>query len=169
MSADSAIVVQASREQDVQDLAARVAALVRPPLIVHLVGPLGAGKTVFARAFIHALGYSGRVKSPTYALLEQYPARFGEASGQVLHVDLYRLVDPEELEFVGLTDLLDETTVLLVEWPEKGGAFVPPPDLVVRLADDPRDDAPERRSVILETPDPGLRERLSEVLSAFSS
>lgn len=169
MSKDSRVVLQAEHEADVQGLAAWLAAIVRPPLTIHLVGPLGAGKTVFARAFIHALGHPGRVKSPTYALLEQYPARFGDTEGQVLHVDLYRLVDPEELEFVGLTDLLDERTVLLVEWPEKGGAFVPPPGLLVRLADDPQEGARERRSVILETGDPELGRHLPEALSTFSS
>lgn len=169
MNGVSQIVLQAQREQDVQDLAARVAALVRPPLTIHLEGPLGAGKTVFARAFIRALGHPGRVKSPTYALLEQYPVRFGGSEGQVLHVDLYRLVDPEELEFVGLLDLLDETTVLLVEWPEKGGLLVPPAGLIVRLEDDPAEDAPERRSIILETADPGLREQLAASVLTFSS
>lgn len=165
MTDESAIEFTAHSEEDVQALARAAAGIVQPPLVLHLEGPLGAGKTVFARAFVHALGHEGRVKSPTYALLEQYPACFASGPGQVLHVDLYRLADPEELEYVGLVDLLDDHTVLLVEWPEKGGAFVPPPGLVVRLHDDPAEAAPERRIVILETADSSLRERLSEVLS----
>ena len=165
MTDESAIQFTAHSERDVLALARAIAGVVQPPLVLHLEGPLGAGKTVFARAFVHALGHEGRVKSPTYALLEQYPARFATGDGQVLHVDLYRLADPEELEYVGLVDLLDDHTVLLVEWPETGGVFVPPPGLVVRLLDDPAEATPERRTVILETRDSGLRECLAEVLS----
>lgn len=100
------------------------------PLVIWLEGDLGAGKTAFARGLILALGYSGRVKSPTFGLLEHYPL----ASLQVLHLDLYRIGDPGELEFLGIEDLLDEQTVLLIEWPDKGGAWVPRPDFVLRFA-----------------------------------
>ena len=97
---------------------------------IWLEGDLGAGKTAFARALIHALGYSGRVKSPTYGLLEHYqlPGR------QVLHMDLYRIGDPGELEFLGIPDLLDENTILLIEWPERGEGWIPNPDFIFRFA-----------------------------------
>ena len=72
----------------------------------------------------------GRVKSPTYGLLEQYQL----ASGQVLHMDLYRINDPGELEFLGLADLLDEQTILLIEWPDKGGQWLPEPDFIFEFA-----------------------------------
>ena len=85
--------------------------------VVWLQGDLGAGKTLFARAFIHALGYEGYVKSPSYGLLETYRA----GGLQILHLDLYRIEDPEELEFLAIRDLFDEATVLLVEWPDRGG------------------------------------------------
>ncbi len=100
------------------------------PLVIWLEGDLGAGKTTFARGLIHALGYKGRVKSPTYGLLEHYQLE----SLQVLHMDLYRISDPGELEFLGLEDLLDERTILLVEWPDKGGSWLPEPDFIFRFA-----------------------------------
>jgi tRNA threonylcarbamoyladenosine biosynthesis protein TsaE len=87
---------------------------------------LGSGKTTFARALIRALGYNGRVKSPTYGLLEYYPLE----QMQVLHLDLYRIGDADELEFLGLADLFDENTIVLVEWPEKSGRWLPEPDFV---------------------------------------
>ncbi len=100
------------------------------PLVIWLEGDLGTGKTTFARSLIHALGYKGRVKSPTYGLLEHY-----QLDGlQVLHMDLYRIGDPGELEFLGIDDLLDERTILLVEWPDRGGYWLPGPDFVFRFA-----------------------------------
>jgi len=114
-------------EAALQALAARFAAAVRPPLVIYLCGDLGAGKTTFARAYIQALGFAGYVKSPSYGLLETY-----RVSGQtVLHLDLYRIEDPGELEYLALRDLYDETSVLLVEWPDRGGTELPAPDLVL--------------------------------------
>ncbi len=98
---------------------------IRTPLVIFLKGDLGAGKTTFARAFIHALGYQGYVKSPSYGLLESYRA----GGIAVLHLDLYRIEDPEELDYLAIRDLYDAETVLLVEWPEKGVRHLPPPDL----------------------------------------
>ena len=106
------------------------AADLRLPLVIWLQGDLGAGKTSFARALIHALGYKGRVKSPTYGLLEQYRI----ASLQVLHMDLYRINDPGELEFLGLEDLLDDKTIVLIEWPDKGGDWLPEPDFIFEFS-----------------------------------
>ena len=92
-------------EAAVARLAARFAEAVQPPLVLYLRGDLGAGKTTFARAYIHALGYQGYVKSPSYGLLETY-----EAGGfNILHLDLYRIEDPEELEYLALRDLFGET------------------------------------------------------------
>src|SRR5690606_20877998 len=99
-------------------------------LVVHLYGDLGAGKTTLVRGFLAGAGYRGRVKSPTYTLLEPYPLPFGEA----VHLDLYRLADPEELEFLGLRDLDDRSRWLLIEWPEKGEGHVPAADLVCRIS-----------------------------------
>lgn len=117
-------------ERELALFANKFAGNLQLPLVIWLRGDLGAGKTAFARALIQALGYQGRVKSPTYGLLEQYQL----ASLQVLHMDLYRINDPGELEFLGLTDLLDERTILLVEWPDKGGSWLPEPDLIFNFA-----------------------------------
>ena len=111
-------------EQDLDAFAQKFAERIQAPLIIWLVGDLGAGKTTFARALIHALGHPGRVKSPTYGLLEQYQLE----SLQVIHMDLYRIGDPDELEFLGVADMLDDQTILLIEWPERGGHWFSEPD-----------------------------------------
>lgn len=85
------------------------------PLLLGLTGPLGAGKTTLARGLLKALGVSGRIKSPSYALIEPYET----TGGPVHHLDLYRIEEPGELEFLGLPDFLDEPGLVLVEWPEK--------------------------------------------------
>ncbi|MGN6513507.1 MAG: tRNA (adenosine(37)-N6)-threonylcarbamoyltransferase complex ATPase subunit type 1 TsaE [Lysobacteraceae bacterium] len=105
--------------------------------VVHLHGDLGAGKSSLARAWLRALGVTGAIRSPTYTLAEHYPyadARLPEG-GQALHLDLYRIGDPGELEFLALDDAA--ATLWLVEWPERGGPALPPPDLAIDLAVDP--------------------------------
>jgi len=114
-------------EAAVQNLAAAFEQAVEPPLVIYLRGDLGAGKTTFARAYIHALGYEGYVKSPSYGLLEIYRV----STRSVLHLDLYRIEDAEELEYLAIRDQFDEHTVLLVEWPDRGAGFLPGPDLVL--------------------------------------
>ena len=100
--------------------------------IVFLYGDLGAGKTTLARGLLRASGLTGTLRSPTYTLMEPYQAG---AQG-FLHLDLYRLTDPTEVENLGLRDYPPESTIWLVEWPERGEGFLPAPDLVVRLAPD---------------------------------
>ena len=97
--------------------------------VVHLHGDLGAGKSTLARAWLRALGVTGAVRSPTYTLVERYPLAGG---GEALHLDLYRIGDAGELEFLGLDDA--DARLWLVEWPERGLAALPAPDLRVRLA-----------------------------------
>ena len=110
-------------------LGTRLADALPPGCIVYLRGELGAGKTTLVRGLVHALGHSGPVRSPTYTLLEPYTV----AGRQIVHLDLYRLVDPEELEFLGLRDFLDGRSILLVEWPERGRGFLPVADLIIEL------------------------------------
>lgn len=98
------------------------------PAAVHLHGELGAGKSTLARALLRALGVQGPIRSPTYTLVERYPVPGGEA----WHLDLYRIGDAGELDFLGLDEA--EPVLWLVEWPERGAGALPPPDLEVALA-----------------------------------
>jgi tRNA threonylcarbamoyladenosine biosynthesis protein TsaE len=110
-------------------LGARLADALPPGCVVYLRGELGAGKTTLVRGLVRALGHAGPVRSPTYTLLEPYTV----AGRQIVHLDLYRLADPEELEFLGLRDFLDGRSIFLVEWPERGSGFLPPADLIIEL------------------------------------
>ncbi|ESQ13687.1 MAG TPA: tRNA (adenosine(37)-N6)-threonylcarbamoyltransferase complex ATPase subunit type 1 TsaE [Chromatiaceae bacterium] len=97
--------------------------------LVFLRGDLGVGKTTLVRGLLRGLGYPGAVRSPSYTLIEPY-----EIGGQqIYHLDLYRLGDAEELEYLGLRDLLDGEALLLVEWPERGAGVLPCPDLIIDL------------------------------------
>lgn len=105
--------------------AARALPVGAAPLIVYLVGDLGAGKTSFARGLLRSLGERGPVRSPTYGLVADYEL----PGGRVVHLDLYRLQDPEELENLGLRDLLDGSRLWLVEWPDRGAGLLPAADV----------------------------------------
>ncbi len=110
-------------------LGARLAQTLKPGLSVWLVGDLGAGKTTLARGLLRGLGFVGRVKSPTYTLVELYTlSRFN-----LYHFDLYRIADPDEWEDSGFREYFNQASVCLVEWPEKAHGVLPEPDLRVRL------------------------------------
>ena len=111
-------------------LGARLAEALKPGCIIYLHGELGAGKTTLARGLLHGLGHGGTVKSPTYTLVEPYQI----GPWRLFHWDLYRLADPEELEFLGLRDQLDSEAVLLIEWPERGAGVLPSAELDITIA-----------------------------------
>ena len=113
-----------------EHLGRQLAAAAPARAVVYLGGDLGAGKTTLARAFLRQLGVTGAVRSPTYTLIERYPV----AGGDVAHLDLYRIADPEELEFLGLDDLAADAHLWLVEWPERGTGALPSADLHIALA-----------------------------------
>jgi tRNA threonylcarbamoyladenosine biosynthesis protein TsaE len=100
------------------------------PASLHLEGDLGAGKTTCVRSFLRTLGVSGLIRSPTFTLVETYRLTALTA----VHVDLYRLTGPQEVEELGLRDYLGPDCLLLVEWPSKGARVLPPPDLALALS-----------------------------------
>ena len=109
-----------------QKLGASIAVVCELGCVIYLHGELGAGKTTLVRGFLHKLGHSGHVRSPTFTLVEPY--QFDDVS--VCHFDLYRLVDPEEFTYIGGRDYFTKQSICLIEWPERGKGFLPAADLI---------------------------------------
>ncbi len=126
-------------EDDTLALGRRLAPLLEPGMVIHLRGDLGAGKTTLARGLLRGLGYEGRVKSPTFTLLEPY--KFSRLN--LYHFDFYRFLDPEELDDAGFREYFNPQSACLIEWPEKA-PDLPPADLDITL-----EPAPEGRAVTL--------------------
>jgi len=117
-------------ENSTTQLGAEVAMVLHPGLVFYLVGDLGAGKTTLVRSVLRGLGYPGKVKSPTYTLVESYTV----SSLNLYHFDLYRFADPEEWEASGFREYFNAHTVSFVEWPEKAAGCLPPADVIIHLA-----------------------------------
>ena len=107
----------------------RFSTLVQPGLVVYLHGDLGAGKTTFVRGFLRGLGHQGKVKSPTYTLVEPYVV----SSYNIYHFDLYRFINEEEWESAGFRDYFNPSSICFVEWPEKAENLLPTPDIDIYL------------------------------------
>ncbi len=112
-----------------QMFGARVAQACPFKTMIYLEGELGAGKTTLVRGLLRQLGFEGPVKSPTYTLIEPYELRHRT----VFHLDLYRIADPQELDYLGIRDISREMSLCLVEWPDRGMDYLPDPDLLIRL------------------------------------
>ncbi len=144
-------------ENAMAELGAKLAHAVIPGSIIYLDGDLGAGKTTLVRGFLRSQGHKGAVKSPTFTVVEPYsldcskfynynelegvsklndnksPITDSKSKQKVYHFDLYRLEDPEELEYIGIRDYLDGQSIALVEWAEKGDGVLPRADLIIKI------------------------------------
>ena len=145
--------IHLANEAATQRLGELLADIVNELHSVWLAGDLGAGKTTLTRALLRAMGHEGAVKSPTFTLVEPY-----EINGRAVnHFDLYRLADPEELEYLGFSDYLGEALVL-IEWPEKAQGYLPEPDLEIDLRH-----LPEGREAYFKANNPVAQQFVSNI------
>ncbi len=124
------ITLELADEAATLSLGAKLAKAIRPGLVVFLHGDLGAGKTTLSRGLLHGAGFSGRVKSPTYTLVEPYVV----SGVDLYHFDLYRFTDAEEWEAAGFREYFNADSICLVEWPEKAAEILPKPDWDIFLS-----------------------------------
>ena len=151
------LAIELASEKEQLEFGEALASLLPKSAVVFLEGDLGAGKTTLVRGILRGLGWSGNVKSPTYTIVEPY-----ELDGvNLYHFDLYRLADAEELEYLGLREMLGHG-MLLFEWPERGEGFLPEPDCVICIAH-----KKQGRALAIKTGDPALKQRLEAAIDDF--
>lgn len=129
MTVTTTLTIRVCGEAAMEQFGGWLADIFTPPLVVYLEGGLGAGKTTLSRGILRGKGHSGNVKSPTYTLVEPYVV----AEGSVYHFDLYRLSDPEELEWLGIRDYFTENSLCIIEWPQNGVGVLPNPDIKLSI------------------------------------
>jgi tRNA threonylcarbamoyladenosine biosynthesis protein TsaE len=127
------ITINLPEEASTLALGARLSRALEAGMTIYLHGDLGAGKTTLVRGLLHELGHVGKVKSPTYTLVEPYTIPGLDSIPDIYHFDLYRFIDPEEWDAAGFRDYFNPRSVCLVEWPEKAGDLLPDADIDVRL------------------------------------
>ena len=120
---------EVASEEQLEQFGGCLSPLLGPQILLTVTGELGAGKTTLVRGLLRGAGFTGPVKSPTFSLVEPY--EFGSAN--LYHFDLYRLKDPEELEYIGMRDYLSAPALCIVEWPEKAGDFLPTSDIHIMI------------------------------------
>lgn len=121
--------MQITSEAETLGLAARFYRELSSGCLVFLKGNLGAGKTAFVRGCLRSAGHQGAVKSPTFTLVEEYALQ----DRMLYHFDLYRVTDPEELEWMGMRDYLRPDSICFIEWPEKGAGLLPSADIEIEI------------------------------------
>lgn len=124
------VITKSMAENAMLAFAGKFAHAIHHGAIIFLYGPLGAGKTTFVRGFLYGLGYKGKVKSPTYTLVEPYEI----AQRKIFHFDLYRLTHTDELEQMGIRDYFTQDSICLIEWPENGMGLLPKADVACHIA-----------------------------------
>jgi len=144
-------------QQQQEAFGAELAGVLPKHAVIFLEGELGTGKTTLVRGILRGFGWSGTVKSPTYTILEPYEL----PQQNLYHFDLYRLADAEELEYLGLRELLGEG-LLFFEWPERGEALLPPADIIVNIQHEK-----SARVLKFKILDPHLQHQIAAIIQSF--